>query len=242
MTTNQPLYRRILIKISGEALLGERKDGIDHSTCHTLCKQIVALQKQGVEIAIVIGGGNIFRGKDVGGLNFDRSTADQIGMLATVINGLLLQQSLRALQCKSTVYSELNCPDIVPKFHHLKAIESLENQEVVIFCGGTGKPYFTTDTAAALKACEIKADALLKATKVDGIYDKDPIQYSDAKKYDTISYSKALSEDLKVMDATAFALCRENKLPIFIFNLFKNESLKNAVFKNEGGSLITEEK
>ncbi len=212
-------FERILLKISGEVLMGSQQFGINQSACEKLARSIAMMSSSGLQVAVVIGGGNIFRGIQLENLGLERSPADQMGMLSTLINGIALQQTLGQINCKALVMSALSCPGIVDNFDLRRAIEHLENEHVIIFVGGTGNPYFTTDTAAALRASEIQADLLLKATKVDGVYDKDPLIYSDAKKFHTLTYSKALSENLKVMDATAIAMCRNSNIPIFVFNM-----------------------
>lgn len=235
---NKPLYKRILLKLSGEALMGSQKFGIDPKFCNEIAAPIKALQKQGVEIGIVIGGGNIFRGVNSSFFNMERTVADHVGMLSTVINCIVLQQSLSNAKCPSRVLSSLGCTEIAEPFSWNKAIDYLEEKKVVIFAGGTGNPYFTTDTAAALRAVEIKAEILLKATKVNGIFDKDPAQHPDAVQYDQITFSQALSKNLKIMDSTAFALCMENKIPIRVFNI---SSIAKAVCERNFGTLVKEE-
>ncbi|CCB90506.1 uridylate kinase, partial [Waddlia chondrophila 2032/99] len=204
---NNP-YKRILLKISGETLMGSQHFGISQEACEQLAKSIDKMRNSGLQVAVVIGGGNIFRGIHLENLGLERTPADQMGMLATMINGIALQQALGQINCKAIVMSSLSCPGLVDNFDLRRAIDHLENENVIIFVGGTGNPYFTTDTAAALRASEIQADIILKATKVDGVYDKDPMIYQDAKKFETLTYSKALSDNLKVMDATAIAMCR----------------------------------
>ncbi len=231
-------YKRILLKISGEALMNKEHFGLEHNACHALASAIKEAHDIGIQIGVVIGGGNIFRGSLAKEFHFERTPADHVGMLATCINGLVLQQSLHTLGCKSKVMSALPLSGIVEDYSWLKANEYLEQNIIVIFVGGTGNPYFTTDTAAALRASEIKADILLKGTKVDGVYDKDPLKYPDAKKYTTLSYSQALMEHLHVMDATAIALCRENKIPIYVFNLLQKGSILNAIYQKNSGSLV----
>ena len=212
--------------------------GLDHNACHALATSIKEAKDTGIQMGVVVGGGNIFRGSLATEFHFERTPADHVGMLATCINGLVLQQSLHTLGCKSKVMSALPLSGIVEDYSWLKANEYLEEGLVVIFVGGTGNPYFTTDTAAALRASEIKANVLLKGTKVDGIYDKDPMKNKDAKKYRTLTYSQALMEHLHVMDATAIALCRENNIPIYVFNLLKKGSIINAIHQTNDGSLV----
>jgi uridylate kinase len=212
-------YKRLLFKLSGELLRGSQPFGIHHEACLEIAKCIKALKESGLEICLVIGGGNIFRGINLKKEGFQRTPADQMGMLATLMNGLALQQALEAIHCPSKVLSALECPRVAETYTWNKALEYLSQAQVMIFVGGTGNPYFTTDTAAALRASEIHADILLKATKVDGVYDKDPLKHSDAKKYTSISYTQFLAEKLEVMDATSVALCRSNKIPILVFNM-----------------------
>ncbi len=228
-------YKRILIKLSGESLLGNQKYGIDPDACHKIALSIYQAQKLGTKLAIVIGGGNIFRGANS---NMQRVSADNIGMLATMINGISLQQALLDLGCPSKIMSAISCDTIVDKFNVNDANKYLNDGKVLIFVAGIGNPYFTTDSAATLRALEIKAEILLKATKVDGIFDKDPVRYSDAKPYKTLSYSEILAKNLQVMDATAIALARENKIPIRVFNIFKEGALMAAVKNDPIGTLV----
>jgi len=236
----KPLYKRVLIKLSGEALMGEQKFGIEHQACDHIARAIKEVYDLGVQVGIVVGGGNIFRGSQANDFGFARTPADHIGMLATTINGLILQQSLSALQIPSIVMSALS-DSLVEKYSWSHAMQELEKSQIVIFVGGTGNPYFTTDTAAALRATEIHAEIVLKATKVDGVYSDDPKKNPSAKKYEHVTYLEALSKQLNVMDATAIALCRENKIPIYVFNLFQNGSLLRAVCEGKGGTLVTGE-
>lgn len=235
MTHHLP-YKRLLLKLSGEFIANSQKFGIASERCNQLAKAIKKMRDSGLEVAIVIGGGNIFRGVNLKELGMARTPADQIGMLATVMNGIALQQALLTIACPTTLMSALECPKVAEPFIWSKAMDSLSKGEVVIFVGGTGNPYFTTDTAAALRASEIHADILLKATKVDGIYDKDPLKYSDAKRYEKITYSQVLAEKLEVMDATAIALCMSNKIPIFVFNmsLLNSENIVLELAKVQG--------
>jgi uridylate kinase len=232
-------HRRILLKLSGEAFMGEAKFGFEKGSATAVAKAINEVHAKGVQIGIVVGGGNIFRGSLAKEFGFARTPADQIGMLATTINGLLLQQALSNLGCKAHVMSALDTDSITEKYHWQKALSYLTEGAIVIFVGGTANPYFTTDTAAALRASEIEADILLKATKVDGVFDKDPLRFKNAKKLPRLTYADALQKELQVMDATAIALCRENAIPIYVFNLFKKGALLSAVTDGKGGSLIT---
>src|SRR5579872_230020 len=238
---HQPIYKRVLIKLSGEALMGDQKFGVEREACHFIAEAINEVYACGVEVGIVVGGGNIFRGAQASSFGFARTPADHIGMLATTINGLVLQQSLAACGAPCRVMSALNCDSIVETYIWGHAMHSLEKGTMVLFVGGTGNPYFTTDTAAALRASEINAEVLLKATKVDGIYDKDPLKYPGAVKFPRLTYSEVLTKKLDVMDATAIALCRESQIPIHVFNLFEKGSLLKAVCGKEVGSLVTGE-
>jgi uridylate kinase len=235
---NAPLYKRVLLKLSGEALMGNQTFGVEHKACEHIAKAIKEVYLLGLELAIVVGGGNIFRGAQVSEFGFARTPADHIGMLATTINGLVLQQSLAALNVESRVMSALN-DSAVEKYIWGHAMHCMQKREIPIFVGGTGNPYFTTDTAAALRASEMGAEILLKATKVDGIYSEDPKKNPNAVKYPTISYTRALTEKLNVMDAAAIALCRENKIPIYVFDLFEEGALVKALCSKEGGTLVT---
>lgn len=212
-------YKRILLKLSGESLTNSQKFGLSGESCSDMAKAIKELKDFGLEIAIVIGGGNIFRGVNLKEIGMARTPADQIGMLATLINGIALQQALLSIQCSATLMSALECPKVAQPFIWSNAMDTLSSGHVLIFVGGTGNPYFTTDTAAALRASEIHADVLLKATKVDGIYNKDPVKHPDAKKYEKMTYSQVLAEKLEVMDATSVALCMSNRIPILVFNM-----------------------
>lgn len=232
-------YKRILLKLSGEALLSNEKSGIDPQAVLSLARQIDEIQKLGVQIGVVIGGGNIVRGSQAKVLEIPRERADQMGMLATALNGMMLAEALEQLGCPTLVVGAFSCGTFIPEGNGFETIDFLENGVIVIFVGGTGQPYFTTDTAAALRACEIKADVLIKATKVDGIFDKDPIKYPKARKLDHITYTDVLREGLSVMDAAAVALCKENGIPIHVLNIFKKGALETAVRKQSGGSLVT---
>lgn len=219
--------------------MGAGKFGIEHKASKNIAAAVKEIHSMGIQIGIVVGGGNIFRGTQAKEFGFSRTPADHIGMLATTINGLVLQQSLASLGCESHVMSAFDTDSIIEKYNWQGALAHLEKGAIVIFVGGTGNPYFTTDTAAALRASEINAEVLLKATKVDGIYDKDPIKYSSAKKFDHLTYAEVLNKKLNVMDSTAIALCRESKIPIHVFNLFKKGALLSAVTDRKGGSLVT---
>ncbi len=234
-------FKRVVLKISGEALMGKQEFGMQHEACAHIAQSVKEICDLGLEVGLVVGGGNIFRGRQAKEFGFEQTPADHIGMLGTMINGLILQQSLAGVGIVSQVMSAINCSLIAESYKWTHAMHALQKGRVVIFVGGTSNPYFTTDTAAALRASEVRAEILLKGTKVDGIYDSDPMTNGGAKKYDTLSYSEALARDLKVMDGTALALCRDNKIPVYIFNLFKKGSLVDAVTEGKGGSLITGE-
>lgn len=236
----KPAYKRILLKLSGEALMGSQQYGIDPEACFRIATQVSQLTLAGVQVGIVIGGGNIFRGASHAKLRMERTSADHIGMLATLINGITLQQAFERISCESRIMSAISCDVMAESFSWKNAHDYLSKGIVLIFVGGTGNPYFTTDSAAALRALEIQAEILFKATKVDGIYDKDPMKFKGAKKFDRISYSQVLNSDLQVMDATAIALCRENHIPIRVFNLFSEEDLLKAVCNQPVGTIVDE--
>ncbi|MDY3330800.1 MAG: UMP kinase [Pelistega sp.] len=235
MTTS---YKRVLLKLSGEALMGEDAYGINRSTIIRMTEEIAEVAKQGVELAIVIGGGNIFRGIAPGAQGMDRATADYMGMLATVMNALALQDALKNHGVVARVQSALNIDQVVEPYIRPKALRYLEAKRVVIFAAGTGNPFFTTDTAAALRGAEIGAEIVLKATKVDGIYTADPKKDPNATRYARISFDEAISKRLEVMDATAFALCRDQKLPINVFSINKPGALKRAIAGEDEGTLV----
>ena len=231
-------YKRILLKLSGEALMGNRTHGVDPERIKAYCKEISELVKTGVEIAIVIGGGNIFRGLSAASNGMDRVQADYMGMLATVINGLALQSTLEEIGIQTKLQTALKMESIAEPYIKRRAVRHLEKKRVVIFGGGTGNPFFTTDSAAVLRAIEINADVILKGTRVDGVYDSDPEKNKKAKKYDTISFSDVLSKNLKVMDSTAFTLSQENNLPIIVFNMNEQGNLLKVIKGKEIGTKI----
>ena len=233
-----PFYKKILLKLSGEALMGDQEFGISSDVITSYAKQIKEIVDLGVEVSIVIGGGNIFRGISGAAQGVDRVTGDHMGMLATVINSLALQNSIEKLGVPTRVQTAIEMPKVAEPFIKRRAQRHLEKGRVVIFGAGTGNPYFTTDTAAALRAIEMETDVVIKATKVDGIYDKDPVKYPDAKKYQTVTYNEVLAKDLKVMDATAISLCRENKLPIIVFNSLVEGNLKKVVMGEHIGTTV----
>ena len=225
----KPVFKRILLKLSGEALMGDQNYGIDTKVAESVAREIKAVQQLGVEIAIVVGGGNIFRGVSKSAGNMDRGSADYIGMLATVMNAVVLQDALEKLDVFTRVMSAVDIPQLAEPFIRRRAERHLEKQRVVIFAAGTGNPYFTTDSAAALRALEIKAEVILKATKVDGIYSADPEIFLEAEKYDKITYQEVLEKQLKVMDASAISLCMDNNLPIMVFNMKQSGNIIKAV-------------
>jgi uridylate kinase len=235
----KPAYKRILLKLSGEALMGDDAYGINRATITNIVAQIKEIVDLGVEVGVVIGGGNIFRGVAPAAEGMDRATADYMGMLATVMNALALQDAMKHIGLVARVQSALTIEQVAEPYIRGKAIRYLEEGRVVIFGAGTGNPFFTTDTAAALRGMEMNADIVLKATKVDGIYTADPKKDPSATKYDTVTFNEAIAKDLKVMDATAFTLCRDQKLPIAVFNIFKVGALKRVVMgENEGTRVI----
>jgi uridylate kinase len=237
--TAKPKYRRILLKLSGEALGGEQGNSICPEAVHSMASQIGEVREMGVEVVVVVGGGNIFRGAAGSERGIERATGDYMGMLATVINSLALQDALEKLGVATRVQSAISMSQIAEPFIRRRAVRHLEKGRVVIFGGGTGNPYFSTDTAAALRANEIGAEVILKATKVDGIYDSDPKKNPKAKRFVTITYLDALQRQLKVMDSTAFSLCMDNKMPIIVFDFFREHNLKRVVTGDPVGTLVT---
>lgn len=239
MKTNpETPYRRILLKLSGEALGGPTGVGINPEVIRDMARQIGDVRKLGVEVVIVIGGGNIFRGAQGSAQGIERATGDYMGMLATVINALALQDALEKAGVATRVQSAIAMAQVAESFIRRRAVRHLEKGRVVIFGGGTGNPYFSTDTAAALRANEIGAEVILKATKVDGIYDSDPKLNPNARRYSEITYIEALQRQLKVMDATAFSLCMDNKMPIIVFNVFERDNLKRVIMGEKVGTLV----
>jgi uridylate kinase len=231
-------YKRILVKISGEAMMGDKGYGIDSSTVAFIAKEIKEAVSLGVEVAIVIGGGNIFRGVEASVKGMERASADYMGMLATVINALALQNSLEKYGVPTRVQSAIEMKELTEPYIRRKAIRHLEKGRIVIFAAGTGNPYFTTDTAAALRAMEIGADVILKATKVDGIYSSDPMKDPSAKKYNTVTYIDMLKRGLSIMDSTAVSLCMDNNLPIVVFNLKGNGNIRKIIGGKKIGTLV----
>jgi uridylate kinase len=231
-------YKRILLKISGEILTGEGDYGIDPTVLRQIAREIKEVKALGVEVAIVIGGGNIFRGMAASSKGMDRASADDMGMLATVMNAIAFQDALEKIDVHTRVQTAIEMREVAEPYIRRRAIRHLEKGRVVIFAAGTGNPYFTTDTAATLRAVEIKADILLKATKVDGVYDSDPVKNANAVKYEKISYTEVLTKNLKVMDATAISLCRDNGLPLKVFNLQKSGNIKRVICGEAVGTII----
>jgi uridylate kinase len=233
-----PAYQRVLLKLSGEALMGDDSYGINPTTIDTMVNDIAEVVASGVQLAIVIGGGNIFRGVAGGAAGMDRATADYMGMLATMMNALALQDALRQKNVEARVQSALRMDQVVEPYIRPKAIRHMEEGKVVIFAAGTGNPFFTTDTAAALRGAEMGVEIVLKATKVDGIYTSDPKKDPSATRYETITFDEAIIKNLQIMDATAFALCRDRKLPIKVFSILKQGALKRVVMGEVEGTLV----
>ena len=232
--TSNLAYRRVLLKISGEALMGEQNYGIDVNVARSVAEELKAVQLLGVQIAVVVGGGNIFRGVSKSAGNMDRASADYIGMLATVMNGVVLQDALEKIDVDTRVLSAVDIPQLAEPFIRRRAVRHLEKGRVVIFAAGTGNPYFTTDSAAALRALEIKADIILKATKVDGVYSADPMMDTTAERFNEITYRQVLERELKVMDASAISLCMDNNLPIIVFNMREPGNIRRVVTGEKG--------
>lgn len=234
----KPAYKRILLKLSGEALVGEQEYGISPAVVRKVSAEVKEIRELGVEVGIVIGGGNIYRGVAASTEGMDRTSADHMGMLATVINSLALQDALEKAGVYTRVLSAVEIPRIAEPYIRRRAVRHLEKGRVVIFAGGTGNPFFTTDTAAALRAMEIKAQVILKATKVDGVYDQDPLLSKKAKKFDALSYIEVLNRGLKIMDATAISLCMDHHLPVIVFNLNHKGNIKRVVLGQKIGTVI----
>ena len=235
---HMPAYKRILLKLSGEALMGEDAFGINRATIVRMVEEIAEITRMGVEVAVVIGGGNIFRGVAGGSVGMDRATADYMGMLATVMNALALGDTMNKAGLTARVMSAIAIERVVEPYVRPKALQYLEEGKVVIFAAGTGNPFFTTDTAAALRGAEIGAEIVLKATKVDGVYSADPKKDPNATRYTSITFDEAMGKNLEVMDATAFALCRDQKLPLKVFSIFKHGALKRVVMGEDEGTLV----
>jgi uridylate kinase len=236
----KPKYRRILLKVSGEAFIGEKKYGIDPSALSIIANQIKEIRDLGVEVGVMVGGGNIFRGFAAGSYGMDRVSADYMGMLATVINALALQNALENMGVFTRILTAIHMEEVAEPYIRRRAIRHLEKGRVVIFAAGTGNPYFTTDTAAALRAVEIEAEIIMKGTKVDGVYSDDPKKNPQAKKFDSLTYLEVLNKKLKVMDTTAVTLCMDNNLPIIVFNLQKEGNLKKMILGKKLGTLVCE--
>jgi len=238
MASAKPKYKRILLKISGEALAGNAGYGIDTEILEVIARDIKEIQEMGLEISVVLGGGNIFRGLAAAAHGMDRAQADYMGMLATVMNCLALQDALERLKVYTRVQSAIDIKELAEPYIRRRAIRHLEKKRVVIFAAGTGNPYFSTDTAASLRAMEVNAEVILKATKVDGVYDSDPMQNKDAKMFQQLTYIEVLQRNLKVMDSTAISLCMDNELPIIVFNLSQPGSIRDVVLGKHVGTLV----
>jgi uridylate kinase len=238
MTSAQPAFKRVLLKLSGEALMGEDQFGINRSTIVRMVEEIAEVTRLGVQVAVVIGGGNIFRGVAGGAVGMDRATADYMGMLATVMNSLALADAMNKAGLTARVMSAIGIEQVVEPYVRPKALQYLEEGKVVVFAAGTGNPFFTTDTAAALRGAEIGAEIVLKATKVDGVYTADPKMDPGASRYSQLTFDEAMGRNLGIMDATAFALCRDQKLPIKVFSILKNGALKRVVMGEDEGTLV----
>ncbi|MEA3471037.1 MAG: UMP kinase [Thermodesulfobacteriota bacterium] len=235
---DRPVYKRVILKLSGEALLGKSSFGIDVEILKVIAEEIKDITTLGVQMGIVIGGGNIFRGVEASTKGLDRASADHMGMLATVINGLALQNVLEGIGVTTRVQTAIDMRDVAEPYIKGKAINHLEKGRVVIFAAGTGSPYFTTDTAASLRALEMQADVVLKATKVDGVYDKDPVKNGDAAIFERIDYTEVLSRNLRVMDSTAISMCRDNNLPIVVFNLEQRGNIRRVICGEQIGTKV----
>ena len=235
-----PLYRRVLLKLSGEVLAGDQGFGIDPTKAGYLANEVKSIHELGVEIGLVIGAGNIFRGMQAANQGMDRVTGDYLGMLATIMNAISVQDALEKVECETRTLSAISVSQMAEPYIRRRAIRHLEKGRIVIVAGGTGNPFFTTDSAAALRATELTAEIVLKGTKVDGVYDKDPMVHEDAIKFDTISFSQVLKDNLRIMDLTAITLCKENNLPIQVFNINQGGDLKELVLGGKIGTLVSE--
>ena len=236
----KPLYSRILLKLSGEILAGDKGFGIDPEKASYLANEVKSIYNLGTSIGLIIGAGNIFRGIDASSRGMDRVTGDYLGMLATIMNAISVQDALENINCETRTLSAINVSQIAEPYIRRRAIRHLEKGRIVIISGGTGNPFFTTDSAAALRAKELGADIVLKGTKVDGVYDKDPMKFKDAEKFDNVTYSEVLNKNLRVMDLTAITLCKENNLPIQVFNINNSGDLKELVCGGKLGTLVSE--
>ena len=237
--TQKEKYRRIVLKVSGEALQGKLGHGVDPTVAASIAEQIKEVHALGIDVACVIGGGNIFRGLQASEAGMDRATADYIGMLATIMNAMVLQEALEKIKVPTRVLSAIEVKELAEPYIRRRAMRHLEKRRVVIFAAGTGNPYFTTDTAAVLRAVEIGADAIMKATKVDGVYDSDPVKNKNAKKFTQLKYIEVLNRQLKVMDSTAISLCMDNQLPIVVFNLMKNGNIRRVIMGEKIGTVVS---
>jgi uridylate kinase len=237
---SNPVYKRVLLKLSGEVLAGKHGFGIDPNRASILAQEIKSVHDLGVSIGVVIGAGNIFRGINAADRGMDRVTGDYLGMLATIMNAIAMQDALEKIGCDTRTLSAISVSKISEPYIRRRAIRHLEKGRIVIIAGGTGNPYFSTDTAAALRATELSAEIMLKGTKVDGVYDRDPVKHRDAKKYDKVSYKKVLEDNLRIMDMTAITLCRENLLPIKVFNINNTGDLKQIIMGGNIGTLVSE--
>ena len=236
----EPLYRRVLLKLSGEVLAGEQDFGIDPVKANYLAEEVQSIRESGIEVGLIIGAGNIFRGMQAASKGMDRVTGDYLGMLATIMNAISVQDALEKVGCETRTLSAISVSQIAEPYIRRRAIRHLEKGRVVIIAGGTGNPFFTTDSAAALRAVELNAEVVLKGTKVNGIYDKDPMIHEDAVKLETVSFSRVLNDNLRVMDMTAITLCKENNLPIRVFNINHTGDLKALVLGSKIGTLVSE--
>ena len=236
----KPLYGRILLKLSGEILAGDKGFGIDPGKASYLANEVKSIYDLGTSIGLIIGAGNIFRGMDASSRGMDRVTGDYLGMLATIMNAISVQDALENINCETRTLSAINVSQIAEPYIRRRAIRHLEKGRIVIISGGTGNPFFTTDSAAALRAKELGADIVLKGTKVDGVYDKDPMKFEDAEKFNKVTYSEVLNKNLRVMDLTAITLCKENNLPIQVFNINNSGDLKELVCGGKLGTLVSE--
>ena len=236
----KPLYSRILLKLSGEILAGDKGFGIDPEKASYLANEVKSIYNLGISIGLIIGAGNIFRGMDASSRGMDRVTGDYLGMLATIMNAISVQDALENINCETRTLSAINVSQIAEPYIRRRAIRHLEKGRIVIISGGTGNPFFTTDSAAALRAKELGADIVLKGTKVDGVYDKDPMKFKDAEKFNNVTYSEVLNKNLRVMDLTAITLCKENNLPIQVFNINNSGDLKELVCGGKLGTLVSE--
>ena len=236
----EPMYRRVLLKLSGEVLAGEQDFGIDPVKANYLAEEVQSIRELGIEVGLIIGAGNIFRGMQAASKGMDRVTGDYLGMLATIMNAISVQDALEKVGCETRTLSAISVSQIAEPYIRRRAIRHIEKGRVIIIAGGTGNPFFTTDSAAALRAVELNAEVVLKGTKVDGIYDKDPIVHDDAVKFETVSFSRVLNDNLRVMDMTAITLCKENNLPIRVFNINHSGDLKALVLGSKIGTLVSD--